>query len=105
MQLYEVSPSVGAKSTWHGSRGEAHDAAKLIIPREDCRLYLWAMPTDKDAILSMLNGITPKAEPLAAWSLTARGGLHEVPLARAKAELAEQGTAAAIALEDELNSL
>jgi len=56
--------------------------------REDLRVELWDVPTDKAAILDLIEMAARPADPyhprenhgklLAAWNVTKRGGLKEV---------------------------
>lgn len=93
MQLYEVSPTAGVPSTWFGTRGEAHDNAKLKGARGDVRIYLWDVPTDKANVVAALNGGKPWRDVdtvLQGWGLTARGGLQEIDIAKVKRDLADE---------------
>lgn len=88
MQLYETKLTWGSKGSWHGTRGDAHEAAKQTPVREAARVYLWEVPTAKDNVLRALNGLQLEGKALAgAWSLTPRGGLKEIELDVAEREL------------------
>lgn len=87
MQLYETKTTWGAQGTWHGTRGDAHEAAKNTPVREAARVYLWEVPNGKPDMLAALNGDRPATTLVGAWGLTPRGGLAPIENDAAQAEL------------------
>lgn len=94
MQLYETRLTWGAAGSWHGTRADAHAAAKLTPTVDGARVYLWEVPNDKAAVLSILNGGRPAMQLVQAWSLSPRLGLRDMPPDDAMRELEEDEPAA-----------
>lgn len=79
MQLYEVhSPSGG--TAWRRTQSEAHEHAKLGLPREEVSITLRDYPSDQATFCTLFNGGYPEGKAVKRWKLTAKGGLHEVPV-------------------------
>lgn len=87
MQLYEARPIFGNAGSWHGTRADAHAAARLTPTWDGARVYLWDIPTDKPSVLDMLNGTRPAAQLLQVWGLSPRLGLRDILLEAAQQEL------------------
>lgn len=94
MQLYEARPIFGNAGSWHGTRADAHAAAKLTPTVDGARVYLWEVPNDKPAMLSALNGGAPAMTLVQVWGLSPRLGLRDLNTDTALQELADDEPAA-----------
>lgn len=86
MHIYRVLDSdTDTVLSFRDTLKSAHRRAKQESEndRDDVRIELINIPTDKIGILNLLACLVaqemPEAEALRTWKLTARGGLKEIP--------------------------
>lgn len=91
MNIYSFTdyPENDAGARYFGTLGDAHGEGRKLEPVFRCnvRIRLLDVPVDKAGVLELLNRGGPHAmqldhqtplEVLRTWSLTSRGGLHEI---------------------------
>jgi len=84
MHVYRVIQDQSTRAhAYHSTMADAHADAKMrgaaLYPM--LRIELFDIPTDKMAILRLLNSETPDEcglNPIRTWAITSRGGLLEV---------------------------
>jgi hypothetical protein len=82
MQFYRIVRDVpGVNPDYRGTQHDAHTHAKSLSSDfwNDVRIELVDIPTDKDSLITLLNGEAVQDKVLRTWALTDRGGLREVP--------------------------
>ena len=83
MQVYCLVGLEDQPISYHGDRGDAHEAAKAYAKtygHHNAFIDLLDIPSDKAAILSLLNEVFPEpCTKLRSWCLTPRLGLKELP--------------------------
>jgi hypothetical protein len=86
MNLYRISREDGdLYPVWTGTLSDAQEEAKAMVKtlpgcKDELRIELMDVPTDKASVLELLNGNDTGlvGGPLRSWALTPRFGLKEV---------------------------
>lgn len=88
MIVYRISDALaeGLPTSFAGTLADAHAAAKgrfsTPVTRSRCRVDQLDMPTDKAALVALLNAGADSRlgalDPVQTWGLTARGGLVQL---------------------------
>lgn len=86
MQLYEITNG-GERAVYRRKQAEAHEQAKLLVPRADVRIRLLDYPSDIGAFEGLFNGTLPQGQIKRSWALTNRGGMRELELTSAGEEV------------------
>lgn len=81
MNFYRVSQWANSEPVYSGTLGDAHLIMRSypVTNRDEARVELIDIGTDKDALLRILNSGPPVADAERTWIITPRGGLKEVP--------------------------
>jgi hypothetical protein len=81
MQFYRVSNgNPNDVERWAGTLGQAKESAIRFTDRPDVRIELVDLPTDRAAVISMLNNGAPSIDGAMVsrtWRLSPRGALVE----------------------------
>lgn len=82
MQAYEINLYPGRPSDYAADLKAVRQVIKVIPKggRIDARITLVDMPSDKAALVGLLNGNKPAAKSLKKWRLSVRGRLIEIDI-------------------------
>jgi len=84
MKFYHVEAAeddANQRGVWYATLSAAHKDQKGRWPavfRPTVRIYEVEVPTDKDGVLLLLNGIGEGVKSGRVWTLSSRGGLAEM---------------------------
>lgn len=80
MHCYEISPNENVPSRYAADLAEVRQQARLMAAgsRQFARITLVDVPSDKAAVLELLNGRKPAKKVLRRWRLSSRGALIEM---------------------------
>lgn len=80
MNFYRITQFANSDPVYTGTLGDAHNIMRSYpaTNRDEARIELIDLGTDKDALLHLLNAPPPPATAERTWIITPRGGLKEV---------------------------